>query len=723
MEVVDRDKAPVSYIREWEDFKAWCREVAESKETLICRKDGVEYWNIPFAFDIETTSFVVNEQRRATMYAFVFGVYGRVFVGRDWDTFLLMYDEMVKVFGLGAKRKAVIWVHNFGYEFQWIRMKFRWTDVFAIDERRPVRAETKDGVIFRCSYYLSGYSLEKVGEHLTKYHIEKMVGDLDYSVMRNSETPLTDKEWKYIYHDGLVVMAYIAEEIEKYKYIHRIPLTKTGVVRRYMKDCCLFEKSSHKDVKSHKFGDYRRVMMNQTLDVLEYKLARRAFQGGFTHCNAVHMGSICEDVQSMDFTSSYPSVMIAEKFPCSKGVVVDIGSWDDFIALDRKGYLMICAVRIHGLSSKEMGDHPISVSDDMSNTIPTRQDNGRIVDSDIVSIAVTNIDLKVYRAFYDWDSIEFGLCYIYQKDYLPTDFVKGVIGLYKDKTRLKGVEGKEREYMYAKENLNSCYGMCVTDISREKISYDNDIGWETDEKEIDRDIQRYNESKSRFISYLWGVFVTAYARRNLFTAIYELKDDYIYADTDSVKYCHPERHKDYFERYNAEEIRKLKLACERHQLPFEDVSPKTIKGKTKIIGLWDDDGHYSRFKTLGAKRYLAEYDDGHLLLTIAGVGKKAGLDYLKWRYKDNDSVFKAFSRNLVFPSAYSPSKGVVACGTGKQSVVFLDEPYEGLLVDCFGNKAQYREDSGVYMENASYSMGITQTYIDFVNNAKEIRIG
>lgn len=723
MEVQDRNDIPSSYGKEFSDFYDWVKKVALRKDELTCRKDKVTYWNIPIAFDIETTSFMVNGQRRATMYAYVFGVYGRVFVGRTWQSFVNMYDTLVEFLGLGKDCKAVIWVHNFGYEFQWIRCRFKWTDVFAIDERRPVRAETKDGVIFRCSYYLSGYSLAKVGEHLTKYHVEKMVGDLDYSLMRGSETPLTLKEWRYIYHDGLVVMAYIQEEIEKYTYIHRIPLTKTGVVRRYMKDCCLFDRASHKDSKSHKFGDYRRTMMQQTLDPYEYRLARRAFQGGFTHCNAVHMGDICEDVQSMDFTSSYPSVMIAEKYPCSKGKQVAIESWDDFIHLDRIGYLMICAVRIRGLSSKEMGDHPISISDDMSNTMPARTDNGRIVDSDLVSIVATNIDLKVYKAFYDWESIEFGACYIYQKDYLPTDFVKGVIGLYRDKTKLKGVDGMEREYMYAKENLNSCYGMCVTDICREKIKYDNEIGWETEEKDIAKDIERYNNSKSRFISYLWGVFVTAYARRNLFTAIYELKDDYIYADTDSVKYCHPDRHRDYFERYNDAEIGKLRKACERHGIPFEDVAPQTIKGKTKVIGLWDDDGHYARFKTLGAKRYLAEYDDGKMLLTIAGVAKKSGLDFLRWRYGTNDGIFKAFSRDLVFPSVYKAQDGSIRSGTGKQTIVFLDEPYEGFLTDFQGRRNGYNEKSGVYMENASYSMGITQTYIDFVQNAKEVRVG
>ena len=34
------------------------------------------------------------------------------------------------------------------------------------------------------------------------------------------------------------------------------------------------------------------------------------------------------------------------------------------------------------------------------------------------------------------------------------------------------------------------------------------------------------------------------------------------------------------------------------------ISPKTIKGETKTLGVWDFDGFYTDFKTLGAKRYI-----------------------------------------------------------------------------------------------------------------------
>ena len=49
--------------------------------------------------------------------------------------------------------------------------------------------------------------------------------------------------------------------------------------------------------------------------------------------------------------------------------------------------------------------------------------------------------------------------------------------------------------------------------------------------------------------------------------------------------------------------------CLQNKFNFEDLQPKTNNGIKKLIGVWDFDGSYSRFKTLGAKRYLVEYKD------------------------------------------------------------------------------------------------------------------
>ena len=61
-----------------------------------------------------------------------------------------------------------------------------------------------------------------------KYKIEKKVGDLDYSLLRHSNTHLTDTELGYCINDVKVVMAYIQEKIEHDGNIAKIPLTKTG---------------------------------------------------------------------------------------------------------------------------------------------------------------------------------------------------------------------------------------------------------------------------------------------------------------------------------------------------------------------------------------------------------------------------------------------------------------------------------------------------------------
>ena len=73
------------------------------------------------------------------------------------------------------------------------------------------------------------------------------------------------------------------------------------------------------------------------------------------------------------------------------------------------------------------------------------------------------------RNFYTWDKIEIWNLHIYQKGYLPKDFIKGVIELIYKKTTLKGVEGEEVNYMQSKQNLNASFGMALTKIIQNDI--------------------------------------------------------------------------------------------------------------------------------------------------------------------------------------------------------------------------------------------------------------
>ena len=291
---------------------------------------SLTYINTPSVFDIETSSFYTNGQKQCTMYAWVFGIGGRCVRGRTWEEFLDVYKYLVKRYNINIKNRIIIYVHNLSYEFQWIKNYFEWHKVFSMETRKPLYAVSKDGVEFRCSYLLSGYSLSKLGENLTKYKVKKAVGDLDYKLIRHSNTPLNDKEWGYILNDGLVVMAHIQEEIERLNGIQNIPLTKTGYVRNLCREKCL---------KGTNRWYHSSLMKSSILGVDDYKQLKRAFTGGFTHANYHYVNKVINDVHSFDFTSSYPAVMVSEKYPMGEPFIPTITCDEDFIKCIKIYYL------------------------------------------------------------------------------------------------------------------------------------------------------------------------------------------------------------------------------------------------------------------------------------------------------------------------------------------------------------------------------------------------
>ena len=534
----------------------------------------VQYANVPAAFDIETSSFYVKNEKCACMYAWVFGVNGKCVIGRTWDEFIEVMEQAKNSLGLNLNRRLIVYVHNLAYEFQFIRKRFAWNKIFATEKRKPIYALTEDGIEFRCSLRLSGFSLEKTGEHLLKYPVQKMVGDLDYSLLRHSKTPLTEKERGYILNDGLVVMAYIQEEIEQRNgRIDRIPLTKTGKVRKLSRDYCLYDGShTHNQGKYHRYMD---LMQTLRMTLPEYQENVAAFQGGFTHGGNVWSTVLAKNVGSKDFTSSYPTVMVSEKFPMGRGEYIRIASKEHF---ERQLSLYCCIFEasFEGLEATFPYDHYLS-SSKCRKKKNERLDNGRIVSADYLETTITNVDFEIIRRTYRWTGLKVRRFIRYRRGYLPKDFVHAILDLYRQKTELKGVEGMEAEYQNAKELINSCYGMTVTAIVRDEITYENGE-WGDGQSDPEKQLEQYNDSRQRFLFYAWGVFVTAYARRNLWSGILECGPDYIYSDTDSIKAVHMDKHEEYFRKYNENITRKLEKAMDVHGFPHEWIRPKTVEG-------------------------------------------------------------------------------------------------------------------------------------------------
>lgn len=254
--------------------------------------------------------------------------------------------------------------------------------------------------------------------------------------------------------------------------------------------------------------------------------------------------------------------------------------------------------------------------------------------------------------------------------------------------------------------------MTVTDILRAVIRYDpehrNKNGelepWYNDDVNRQEEIDKYNKNTQRFLFYAWGIFVTSYARRNLFSGVLACGVDYIYADTDSLKILNYEKHKKYFDNYNANISKRLEMACEYHGFDPARVRPKTIKGVEKPLGVWDDetkDGAYPVFKTLGAKRYMY-LDNGVLHVTVAGSNKIKTAEYLTNTYGKYYAFYK-FDRNMCIPKSHS----------GRTSSCYIDYETSGEVVDYLGVKGSFHELTSVHVEQTEYNLSMTEQYVKF----------
>lgn len=686
-----------------------CKEILNIKQVgKMQNKQYVRYYNTALAFDIETSSVQISRHKLGVMYAWTVCAQGVSILGRTWEEFLNFTDVLSEKLQLSPLNRLCIYVHNLSFEFQFIRKRFEWESVFCNNERRPLYALTKNGIEFRCSYMLSRMSLYELSKTL-KSGTLKLIGDLDYEKVRHSETILTKDELGYIENDGIIVYEYIQQKVQEDGGIHRIPLTQTGYVRNLCKKACLYSNMSHKK-NTDIYAKWRSFMKGLTLEVDEYKLLKKAFQGGFTHASAWKSRQVLENVGTVDEASAYPAMMVSKKFPMSKGEKISIKTKEEF-EHNLKMYCCLFEIKFINIRASQLYEDVISSSRCYGLVEPVI-DNGRIVSAKELITVITEQDYLTYQHFYVWDSKQIRYFYRYKKQYLPKQLIETVLKLYENKTILKDIDERYVEYFKSKEMINSSYGMMVTDIVRDNITYINGE-WGCDSPDIETAINKYNSDTKRFLFYPWGVWVTAYARRTLLEAVYNIKEDYCYSDTDSVKFLNPNKHMKVFENMNKRNEQAMIKALEYHQLPLYLYKPKTVNGNEKVLGIWEVEQQYDKFKTLGAKRYLTEQDN-KLHVTVSGIKKKSMEEWLQAakylpEIKGN-TPFEAFEDELKVPSSK----------TGKLTLYYQDERIAGYVTDYRSTTLYCDELSSIHAENAEFSISLSDAYIAFLKGINTV---
>lgn len=699
-------------------------KILENHDAVFCKQGEKEITytlNEPISFDIESTStYISNEsggkQKFAFMYVWAFDIFDCTIIGRTWQEFTNMCEIISKFYKLNDNRKIIVYVHNLGFDFTFFQYLFNWKHVFATEPRKPIYAICDLGIEFRCSYRLTGYSLEMIGKQCG---IEKLKGDLDYAKVRHQKTILKPDEIKYIIHDVKIVSECIRRKIKEENGIIFIPLTKTGYVRRLFRWRCLHDKKY--------LVEYMELIKRCKMTLPEYKIAKQAFCGGFTHANPYNSAKIKNDVVSYDICSSYPTSLICYKYPSSSGKLYYFNSIDH---LQKEMYnddcVYILQIELRNVTAKFTQDNYISYSKCLEVDRAVKN-NGRIVSAERLVISITNIDFQIIEKWYNFEIVAYANCYRYDIDYLPEPFIRTLLELYAKKTSLKDIEGMEKEYLSSKENINAAFGMMVMNIVRDMVDFDKE--WEINgapqgerkalnDEEMQEQLDEENKKRGRFLFYVWGIFCTAYSRRRLANAIFECGNgynqnsgvgDYIYSDTDSVKFTNEEKHKKYFENANKEIIKQIEHVLKLYNIPLDMYRPKTKEGIEKPLGIWEFDGHYEHFKTIGAKRYFMKYSEdlrnkkkerGKYKLTVAGLSKKDALEYIL----KQDKPFDFFRNGMKIPEE----------NTGKMTHTYIDYIMQSPITDYNGMTISVISLSGVHLSPQDYHCTLARDYANFL---------
>lgn len=606
-------------------------------KSLICKhKKEPKYLIYTFAtFDIETTS-INTDRPYAFMYHWQMDVGGYVITGRRWEEWIKFINRLTDIFDTGQDKHFVIYIHNAGFEYQFmvdfLRANFGEVSIFAAQKRKPIYITCENGLEFRCSWKLTNMSLYKATNNELGVIHAKAKGDLDYRKIRTADTPLDDTEFAYCVSD--VVSLYELIECRLYNEhdnLESIPMTSTGYVRRDCRNSC------------RKDPYYRDDFLRQRMNADIYTLLLDASRGGDTHANRYMSGRVWHDVDSYDVVSSYPAQMIMRKYPMTKftpyGSVETISEFDKILS----EHACLFRVIFTGLKIKDNKAMPyIAIDKATAKSKSLSLDNGRVLttiageERGYIALALTDIDYRLIERQYTWDSISISEMYIADYAYLPNALLEPVMQYFKAKCSLKdkikalkkeidaepdNKQKKEElenlEYLYAKSKnrLNGIFGMTYTKPVRSEITVDDAGEWlEKEVEDIQAALDKYYNSRNSFLVYAWGVWVTAWARMHLADLVDATgQENTIYCDTDSSKAVSVDK-----ERIEVLNAKIITIAEERGA--YCDYN-----GTRYYMGIYEHENKepIRAFKTLGAKKYVYEDSDG-MHVTISGVDKAKG---------------------------------------------------------------------------------------------------
>lgn len=681
------------YIEFEEVTKEWIQEKVDRSPVS---ESGIVM--LPLSFDIETTSFYSEKYKKdlATMYVWQFGIGRETIMGHHWEEFVSLLNMISDT----TENSFILWIQNYPFEWSFLKAWIPWNknkdgypDIFAKTDRQILYSRYRN-IEFRDSMSLTAMGLASYKKNFN-LEVGKLSGDLAYSKPRHFDSNLTNRERAYCINDVQVLNDW------QYKYIYpqyldqnrNIPLTSTGIVRQEIRD--EFSKIP-KEERKKLMTKIRNAQPSEEI----YKLWRFwLFRGGLVHANTVMCNYLIEsDFVSMDLKSAHPAQMLLERFPW-KFNRRNVNCFDTVLEESRTreygffGIFEFHNIRCSGWHCLESKNKIIECSNDAV------FENGRLAFASYIKVCLCEIDWFNYEDLYTWESVNCTMLYQAKLEPLP-DYVRKVVMKYFE---LKETLPKDTlEYGLSKRKLNSCFGMAATSLPTQEIIYDTD----TNELHSGGLLKTYDEL-IRWLVMLpqWAIYIAAYTRRDIVLSLKECGIDAIYYDTDSNKIINYEKHKAWFDKFNAEKLEKvMNMKC-------YDFDRKHFLR----IGSFDYEYTGTRIKVLGAKRYLVEHD-GITSVTCAGMVKGTLESHCKFEYKNGKkkkrrkplNIWEEFKDELVLSKEESD----------KQTALYNDEAFTDFVTDYNGVTREVSERSCVAIVDIPFSMNMEE---DFIARIEELR--
>lgn len=631
-------------------------------------------------FDIETSK--VPDEKLSFMYIWQFSIDYLTIIGRTWEEFTELLNMLSKFYKLSKNVKLLVFVHNFSFEFSFIKRQLEWQEgsLFAMDKRKIVKATTKNFIEFRDSMLLTNMSLEKLAKNFNT-GLEKLKGDLDYSVLRFSDTELTNEELAYCINDVQILQrfyhSYVKEEFVSKQL--KIPLTSTGVVRDELK-------RNFKHLPKKERTKLQKLLQRSQPDEKLYKvMIEWLYRGGFVHSNVMMAARTLtlNDFRGVDEKSAYPAIALQEKVPY--GFTQRTPLWW-YMNKDNKRYLKDNAyiVTLRFKNIRTITNHTLESKNkiyEMSQDATF--DNGRLIKASSITVVLNEIDFECYQLMYTWDNVECLTCHSAIKKELP-EYVKDLFLKYFSlKEELP--DGYERNKVKAK--VNSLYGMMVTRLYSMDYSFNEELGV-FDEVTTDKSYEEL--TKDLILLPQWGIWITSIARRRLLGLVVKFGDDDLYNDTDSCKIQNYIGNKWAIDSHN-DRIRRINKTMYVGQYKRE---------LFKDLGCFEDEGKMFYFRCLGAKRYMyTKIKKGKLYTEVVVAGMRKGA--LQKYCKDNDlNIYEEFKDGLTLDTE----------DADKLTTAYNDVEFTR-TIQCH----IVSEKSCVTLYNIPFSMSMSKEYLKYIS--------